>query len=78
MNILTQYGIPSGVSGSLGLHRLIESLKHAFAVRMKLGDPAFVNVTQVVSDMLSPKFAAELKKTIFDNMTFSPDHYGGK
>ncbi|KAM0936399.1 putative gamma-glutamyltransferase, Glutathione gamma-glutamate hydrolase [Dioscorea sansibarensis] len=78
LNILAQYGIPSGVSGSLGLHRLIESLKHAFAVRMKLGDPAFVNVTQVVSDMLSPKFAADLKKTILDNMTFGPDHYGGK
>ncbi|KAJ0988369.1 hypothetical protein J5N97_006725 [Dioscorea zingiberensis] len=78
LNILAQYGIPSGISGSLGLHRLIESLKHAFAVRMNLGDPAFVNVTEVLSDMLSPKFAAELKKTIFDNMTFTPDHYGGK
>ncbi|KAH7674041.1 Gamma-glutamyltransferase protein [Dioscorea alata] len=26
LNILSQYGIPSSVSGSLGLHRLIESL----------------------------------------------------
>ncbi|XP_020571329.1 gamma-glutamyltranspeptidase 1-like [Phalaenopsis equestris] len=78
LNILSQYGIPSGVSGSLGLHRLIESLKHMFAVRMNLGDPDFVNVTKVLSDMLSPKFAHELKKTILDNMTFTPDHYGGK
>ncbi|KAJ3679675.1 hypothetical protein LUZ60_017686 [Juncus effusus] len=78
MNILAQYGIPSGVTGSLGLHRLIESLKHFFAVRQSLGDPDFINDSKVLSDMLSVKFASELKKTIFDNMTFSPSHYGGK
>ncbi|ONK73963.1 uncharacterized protein A4U43_C03F1390 [Asparagus officinalis] len=78
LNILSQYQIPSGVSGSLGLHRFIESLKHMMAVRMNLGDPDFVDVSQVLSDMLSPKFAAELKKKIFDNMTFDPSYYGGK
>ncbi|XP_072971592.1 glutathione hydrolase 1-like [Typha angustifolia] len=78
LNILAQYRIPSGVSGTLGLHRLIESLKHFFAIRMNLGDPDFVNVSGVLSDMLSVKFAEELKKTIFDNMTFSPSHYGGR
>ncbi|KAJ6804635.1 gamma-glutamyltranspeptidase 1-like [Iris pallida] len=78
LNILVQYGIPSGVSGPLGLHRFIESLKHMFAVRMNLGDPDFVDVSKVLSDMLSPKFAEELKKTIYDNMTFDPSYYGGK
>ncbi|KAA8546871.1 hypothetical protein F0562_003300 [Nyssa sinensis] len=78
LNILAQYGFPWGVTGPLGIHREIEALKHAFAVRMNLGDPGFVNVEKVLSDMLSPKFAAELKKTIYDNMTFSPSHYGGK
>ncbi|XP_042450231.1 glutathione hydrolase 1-like isoform X1 [Zingiber officinale] len=78
LNILAQYRIPSGVSGSLGLHRFIESLKHVFAIRMNLGDPDFHNVTQVLSDMLSPKFAEELRKTIFDNRTFPPDYYGGR
>ena len=78
MNILAQYAVPSGLSGSLGIHRLIEALKHAFAVRMNLGDPDFVDVSKVVADMLSPKFAQELKKTIYDNMTFGPSHYGGR
>ncbi|RID43543.1 hypothetical protein BRARA_I00397 [Brassica rapa] len=32
LNIFSQYGIQSGVSGSLGVHRLIEALKHAFAI----------------------------------------------
>ena len=77
LNILAQYGA-QGLAGSLGIHRNIEALKHAFAVRMNLGDPDFVNVKNVVADMLSPKFAKELKKTIYDNMTFSPRHYGGK
>ena len=78
MNILAQYGAPSGISGPLGIHREIEALKHAFAVRMNLGDPDFINVTEVVSDMLSPKFADTLKKTIYDNMTFDPRYYGGR
>ncbi|KAF3440194.1 hypothetical protein FNV43_RR18475 [Rhamnella rubrinervis] len=56
----------------------IEALKHAFAVKMNLGDPDFVDVSKVLSDMLSPKFAKELKKTIYDNMTFDPGHYGGR
>jgi gamma-glutamyltranspeptidase/glutathione hydrolase/leukotriene-C4 hydrolase len=48
------------------------------AVKMNLGDPDFVNVNEVVSDMMSSKFAAELKKTIYDNTTFDPKHYGGR
>ncbi|KAM7259006.1 hypothetical protein ACFE04_014747 [Oxalis oulophora] len=78
LNILYQYGVPSGVSGPLGIHRQIESLKHAFAVRMSLGDPDFVDVSKVVADAISPKFAAELKQTIYDNMTFNPSYYGGR
>ncbi|CAA7020569.1 unnamed protein product [Microthlaspi erraticum] len=78
LNILSQYEIPSGVSGPLGTHRIVEALKHVFAVRMNLGDPAFVNVTDVVSDMLSPKFAKELKEKINDDKTFGTKYYGGK
>ncbi|KAK9991086.1 hypothetical protein SO802_026071 [Lithocarpus litseifolius] len=78
LNILSQYAIPLGVSGPLGFHREIEALKQVFAVRMNLGDPDFVDVSKVLADMLSPKFAKELKKQINDNMTFDPSHYGGR
>ncbi|KAM4127922.1 hypothetical protein ACJW30_02G126500 [Castanea mollissima] len=78
LNILSQYAIPLGVSGPLEFHREIEALKHVFAVRMNLGDPDFVDVSKVLADMLSPKFAEELKKQIKDNMTFDPSHYGGR
>ncbi|KAB2619730.1 gamma-glutamyltranspeptidase 1-like [Pyrus ussuriensis x Pyrus communis] len=78
LNILSQYGNASGVPDPLWIHREIESLKHVFAVRMNLGDPEFVNVTKVLADMLSPEFAEQMKKTIYDNMTFDPSHYGGR
>lgn len=76
LNIFSSYGVPWAASGIVGLHRTIEAFKHMFALRMNLGDPEFVNITNVLSDMLSPKFAAELRKTIYDNMTFDPSYYG--
>ncbi|PON34570.1 Gamma-glutamyltranspeptidase [Trema orientale] len=72
-----KYGFPSGISGSTGVHREIEAWKHTFAVRMNLGDPDFVNVSKVFSDMLSLKFAEKLKKDINDNRNFDLSHYGG-
>ncbi|XP_078444325.1 glutathione hydrolase 1-like [Wolffia australiana] len=78
LNILAQFGLPAGISGSLGVHRIIESLKHMFAVRMNLGDPDFVDVSDVLRDMLSVDFAKKLKKNIADSRTFGPTHYGGR
>ncbi|KAL5756527.1 hypothetical protein ACOSQ2_021273 [Xanthoceras sorbifolium] len=78
LNILAQYGASLGVSGALGIHRQIEALKHVFVMRMNLGDPDFVNLSKVLSDMLSPKFAETLKKAIYDNMTFDANHYGSR
>lgn len=78
LNILAQYKHRSDLFGSLGMHRKIEALKHGFAVRMNLGDPEFVNVSAVLSDMLSPSFAKILQKTINDTATFGPSYYGDR
>ncbi|OAY64936.1 Gamma-glutamyltranspeptidase 3 [Ananas comosus] len=75
LNILGSYKSPDAVKGFLGIHRLIEATKHMFALRMDLGDPDFVNITEVVSNMLSPSFAEKIKQKILDNTTFSPDYY---
>ncbi|XP_022893272.1 glutathione hydrolase 3-like isoform X2 [Olea europaea var. sylvestris] len=75
LNILESYGSPDAVKGPLGLHRLIEALKHMFAIRMYLGDPHFENVDGAVSDMLSPDFAKSIREKIFDNTTFPPEYY---
>lgn len=78
LNILAQYKDLSDISSSLMIHRQIEALKNAFAVRMSLGDPDYVDVQDVLKDMLSEEFAAKLRKTIFDNTTFNSSHYGGR
>ncbi|KAL0349888.1 UNVERIFIED_CONTAM: Glutathione hydrolase 1 [Sesamum radiatum] len=78
LNILAQYKDLSDIPDSLMTHREIESLKNAFAVRMNLGDPDYVNIKNVVKDMLSKDFAAGLRKSIFDNTTFNASHYGGR
>lgn len=75
LNILESYGSPGAVKGPLGLHRLIEAIKHMFAVRMYLGDPHFENVNEVVSKMLSPDFAKSIREKILDNTTFPPEYY---
>ncbi|CAL9186404.1 unnamed protein product [Musa hybrid cultivar] len=77
LNILGSYNSSSdGVEGGLlGLHRLIEALKHMFGVRMNLGDPDFVDVEEYVSDMLSSSFAQTLQQKIDDSTTFEPSYY---
>ncbi|XP_021839475.1 glutathione hydrolase 3 isoform X2 [Spinacia oleracea] len=75
LNILNNYGSFNAIEGSLGLHRLIEAMKHMFAIRMNLGDPAFVNITKYMSDMTSSSFAEEIWHKIYDNTTFPPEYY---
>ncbi|XP_051132107.1 glutathione hydrolase 3 isoform X2 [Andrographis paniculata] len=75
LNILDSYGSRDAAEGPLGLHRMIEALKHMFAVRMDLGDPAFVDITKTVSEMLSPAFARKIRERILDNTTFPPEYY---
>ncbi|KAJ7973751.1 Gamma-glutamyltranspeptidase [Quillaja saponaria] len=75
LNIFESYGSSDAAKGNLGLHRLIEALKHMFAVRMNLGDPDFVNITKYISDMLSPSFAKQIRQKILDNTTFPPEYY---
>ncbi|KAJ4959308.1 hypothetical protein NE237_026419 [Protea cynaroides] len=75
LHILDSYGSLDAVKGPLGLHRLIEAIKHMFALRMNLGDPDFVNVNDCITDMLSTSFAKSLQQKIFDNTTFPPDYY---
>ncbi|CAL5376017.1 unnamed protein product [Camellia sinensis] len=56
--IISQFGFYSRTRYSLQVHPTVKAFKHAYAVRLNLGDPDFVNVSSAVSNMLSPKFAA--------------------
>ncbi|OMO91578.1 Gamma-glutamyltranspeptidase [Corchorus olitorius] len=75
LNIFDSYGTADAAKGDLGLHRLIEALKHMFAERMNLGDPDFVDITKYVSEMLSVSFAEQIQQKIFDNTTFPAEYY---
>ncbi|XP_010540997.1 PREDICTED: gamma-glutamyltranspeptidase 3 isoform X2 [Tarenaya hassleriana] len=75
LNILDSYTKLYAADRNLGLHRLVEAMKHMFAARMDLGDPAFVNTTNAVNRMLSRSHANEIQKKIFDNTTFPPEYY---
>ncbi|KGN60559.1 glutathione hydrolase 3 [Cucumis sativus] len=75
MNIFKSYNDPDATKGNIGVHRLIEALKHMYAERMNLGDPRFSNINNAVSNMLSLSFAKKIQEKIVDNTTFPPDYY---
>ncbi|KAJ0962354.1 hypothetical protein J5N97_030182 [Dioscorea zingiberensis] len=75
LNILGSYGSLDAVKGLLGLHRLIEAMKHMMALRMNLGDPDFVDVSKYEAAMLSPSVAEKIRQKIVDNTTFDPSYY---
>ncbi|CAA0826783.1 Gamma-glutamyltranspeptidase 1 [Striga hermonthica] len=77
MKILSNYNM-TGVHITLVIHRLIEALKFALALRTNFGDPDFVNVTSTLETMISTSHAQKLKSLINDNKTFDPTHYGSK
>ncbi|XP_062090949.1 glutathione hydrolase 3-like [Humulus lupulus] len=74
-NVFDSYGSPDAAKGDLGVHRVIESIKHMFAVRMNLGDPNFVDTSKYEADMRSTDFAKQIRERIFDNTTFPPEYY---
>ncbi|CAN7119575.1 unnamed protein product [Brassica rapa subsp. narinosa] len=76
MNILDSFSeLYTGSGNDLGLHRLIEAMKHMFAARMDLGDPEFVNITKAMKQMLSKPRAESIRERILDNTTFPPEYY---
>ena len=60
--------------------RTAEAFKHAFAMRMNLGDPdsATPDMTAALNDMLSPTFNAELRSMTKDDRTLNVTAYGAK
>ncbi|KAL7098656.1 hypothetical protein ACP275_09G031700 [Erythranthe tilingii] len=67
-----------GVSAPLLVHRTVEALKYALALRMRLGDPGFVNISSALNSMISDSTAEKVKNLINDNKTFDPPHYRSK
>ena len=83
LRILEGYQRPLAGSLSLGHHRIIESMKHAFAVRMSLGDDGgnkkqrAIN-EEILGDAFSEDFAGLLRSVIQDDTVLNTTSYGGR
>jgi gamma-glutamyltranspeptidase len=64
---------------TLSKHRMVEALRHAFAIRMSLSDPAFnTNTTlEAVRDLTQGSYMEQLRKLTLDNDTLPLSVYGG-
>ncbi|KAK6191461.1 hypothetical protein SNE40_003146 [Patella caerulea] len=56
-------------------HKMIESFKFAFADRLKLGDPLFVNMEDMMNKMVSPEYADFLRQQIDTSYTHNTTYY---
>lgn len=57
------------------VHLIVEAMKFAYASRMKLGDPEFVDIKKDIERMLSVRGGEELKKKISLERTHEPTYY---
>lgn len=76
LNILEGFRLNRVPRTELEEHRFIESLKYAFARRTELGDPAFLNSTQLdrIQSFIPKSFADQTRSKI-DNKTYDYKHY---
>ncbi len=67
------------LADTLYTYRLVECMKHLFAMRLSLGDPNYVNVTNVHNAILSDEYMNNLqtKLTSDDYVQSSLYNYGG-
>jgi gamma-glutamyltranspeptidase len=75
-------GYPEALSmfdDTLSEHRAVEAMKHLYAMRMSLSDPAyFTNVTAAaVKDMMEGPFMEKLRELTLDDDVLSMSGYGG-
>lgn len=56
-------------------HLIVEAMKFAYASRMKLGDPNFVDVEEILKKLLDPKWAEKMRKKISLLRTHPPEYY---
>jgi gamma-glutamyltranspeptidase len=79
LSYMFSYAQPMFSIGSLYYHRLVEGMKHVFAMRLSLGDPDFVDVADVYNALLNSVYMNLLRaNTSDDHVMPSLSDYGGR
>lgn len=79
LQFFLSYETPLTQLGSLYYHRVVEALKHGFAIRMSLGDPDYVNATGAHQALLSMSYMRDLQTQLTSDASVqaSLGVYGG-
>jgi len=77
LEFMDGFSTPLASEGLVYNHRLVEAMKNAFAIRMDLGDPAFVNTTGPIGALTSKAFMAQLRNSMNDTSVLPLTSYGG-
>lgn len=76
LNILNNFSLNSTEPLELRSQRIVETMKFAYASRMKLGDPDFVQgMDKILEKLVDPNFANMLRSKIHSDQTFDPSYY---
>ncbi|XP_061783442.1 glutathione hydrolase 1 proenzyme [Nerophis lumbriciformis] len=80
LNILNGYNLTADSVASsdakvLTYHRVIEAFRFAYAKRSLLGDPAYLNITNLIQNITSQNYADDIRGKITDETTHHMNYY---
>lgn len=77
LNLLDSFVDTSDPNSVTTYQRIVEAFKFAYGSRTQLGDPDFIEISELVANLTSGTYAEYIRQFIFDNQTSQdPLYYG--